>query len=73
MPFTFLLGLGIFSVGILWLVDVDKSRIECRKYLEGEATKMYSMSDSVNGSGYTSWRGENGGQHQEDELGTDKD
>jgi hypothetical protein len=71
MPFTFLLGLGVFSVAILWLVDVDKSRIECRKYLEGEATKMYSMTDS--GSGYTSWRGQADGLHQEDELVPDKD
>jgi len=59
MPFTFLLGLGAFSVGILWMVDVDKSRIECRSYLEGEATKMYSMTDSF-GSVSTSVEGEGG-------------
>lgn len=29
------------------MVDVDKSRIECRMYLQGEATKMYSMTDSL--------------------------
>jgi hypothetical protein len=50
MPFTFLLGLGAFAVGILWMVDVDKSRLECRRYLEGEAVKMYKMSDSLHGS-----------------------
>ena len=47
MPFTFLLGLGVFAVGILWMVDVDKSRVECRLYIQGEATKMYSMTDSL--------------------------
>jgi hypothetical protein len=43
MPFTFLLGLGAFAVAILWMVDVDKSRLECRRYLDEEATKVYSM------------------------------
>ena len=70
MPFTFLLGLGAFSVGILWMVDVDKSRIECRSYLEGEATKMYSMTDSF-GSISTSVEGEGGlGEVGPDEKNT---
>jgi hypothetical protein len=46
MPFTFLLGLGVFAVCILFLVDVDKSRIECRKYLEAEAAKLYDIKES---------------------------
>ena len=45
MPFTFLLGLGAFAVCILWMVDVDRSRIECRRYLEAEATKLYSKTE----------------------------
>ena len=43
MPFTFLLALGAFSVVVLWFVDVDKSRIECRQYLEEEAARLYKM------------------------------
>jgi len=43
MPFTFLLGLGVFSIGILWFVDVDKSRVECRRYLEEEASRVYEL------------------------------
>lgn len=43
MPFTFLLGLGVFAVAILWMVDVDKSRLECRKYLEDEAVRVYEI------------------------------
>lgn len=43
MPFTFLLALGIFSVAILWCVDVDKSRKECRAYLDEEAVRVYGI------------------------------
>lgn len=43
MPFAFLLALGAVSVVILWLVDVDKSRIECRMYLVDEATRVYKL------------------------------
>ncbi|WVR08359.1 hypothetical protein IAU60_005414 [Kwoniella sp. DSM 27419] len=46
MPFTFLLGLGAVSVGILACVNVEKSRIECRKYLEDEAVRVYGMDSS---------------------------
>jgi hypothetical protein len=73
MPFTFLLGLGAFSVGILWMVDVDKSRIECRSYLEGEATKMYSMTDSSVGSASSTWRIGAEDNHQPDDAVVDKD
>lgn len=47
MPFTFLLGLGVFAVVILWFVDVGKSRVECRRYLEDEATKVYKLDGST--------------------------
>jgi hypothetical protein len=50
MPFTFLLGLGAFAVAILWMVDVDKSRIECRRYLEDEAVRVYEINKSSAGS-----------------------
>ncbi|WWC93161.1 uncharacterized protein L201_008129 [Kwoniella dendrophila CBS 6074] len=46
MPFTFLLALGVVSVGILACVNVDKSRKECRKYLEDEAIRVYGMSSA---------------------------
>lgn len=28
---------------VLFCVDVDKSRVECRKYLEEEAVRVYGM------------------------------
>ena len=43
MPFVFLLALGVFSVVILWCVNVDKSRVECRRYLEEEAVRVYEL------------------------------
>lgn len=46
MPFTFLLCLGTVAVGILFCVDVDKSRRECRKYLEEEAVRVYGIGSS---------------------------
>lgn len=45
MPFTFLLGLGFVSLLILLAVDVDKSRHECRRYLEDEAVRIYKLSE----------------------------
>jgi hypothetical protein len=48
MPFTFLLGLGVFAVAILFCVDVDKSRLECRAYLEEEASRVYEMPSGIN-------------------------
>nr|XP_019009024.1 uncharacterized protein I206_05664 [Kwoniella pini CBS 10737]OCF47805.1 hypothetical protein I206_05664 [Kwoniella pini CBS 10737] len=46
MPFTFLLALGVVSVGILACVNVEKSRKECRKYLEDEAIRVYGMNSA---------------------------
>lgn len=43
MPFTFLLGLGFVALLILATVDVDKSRRECRRYLEDEAVRVYKL------------------------------
>lgn len=50
MPFTFLLALGVFSVAILVMVDVDKSRIECRAYLDEEVKRVYEGSNSSAGT-----------------------
>ncbi|KAG7571295.1 hypothetical protein FFLO_00807 [Filobasidium floriforme] len=50
MPFVFLLGLGIVAVIILYFVDVEKSRVECRKYLDGEASRIYGFEPSDAGS-----------------------
>lgn len=46
MPFTFLLALGSVSVLILFCVNVDKSRRECRQYLEDEAFRVYGLSEA---------------------------
>ena len=43
MPFTFLLALGAVSTVALVFVDVDKSRKECRMYLEDEAVRVYKL------------------------------
>ncbi|ORX41263.1 protein-vacuolar targeting-related protein [Kockovaella imperatae] len=43
MPFTFLLGLGAISTFALFFVNVDKSRRECRQYLEDEAVRVYKL------------------------------
>lgn len=44
MPFTFLLALGALAMVILFMVNVDKSRVECRKYLDDEAVRIYKLS-----------------------------
>ncbi|KAH8809474.1 autophagy-related protein 22-like protein [Flagelloscypha sp. PMI_526] len=36
MPFAFLFGLGVFSMVFLWLLDIDKSNIECEKFVAAE-------------------------------------
>ncbi|KIR34151.1 hypothetical protein I352_03386 [Cryptococcus deuterogattii MMRL2647] len=74
MPFTFLLGLGVVSVGILSCVDVEKSRKECRKYLEDEAVRVYGMDSAeviVVGSQSMQMEkaGRSGGNIEENEKG----
>ncbi|KAF4571295.1 hypothetical protein EYR36_008624 [Pleurotus pulmonarius] len=39
MPFAFLFGLGMFSTIFLWMVDVPKSRVECREFVRAEADR----------------------------------
>ncbi|KAN0120753.1 Autophagy-related protein 22-like protein, partial [Russula decolorans] len=36
MPFAFLFGLGTFSTVFLFLVDVEKSRVECEEFVAAE-------------------------------------
>ncbi|KAF8239646.1 hypothetical protein L208DRAFT_1236436 [Tricholoma matsutake] len=36
MPFAFLFGLGVVSTVFLWIVDVDKSQVECREFILAE-------------------------------------
>ncbi|KAF9466646.1 autophagy-related protein 22-like protein [Collybia nuda] len=40
MPFAFLFGLGATSSIFLWMVDVDKSRIECDQFVQAESARM---------------------------------
>jgi hypothetical protein len=42
-PFVFLLALGALAVFILYLVDVEASRRECRAYLVSEAARVYDI------------------------------
>ncbi|KAJ7592886.1 autophagy-related protein 22-like protein [Mycena floridula] len=39
MPFSFLFALGVFSTIFLWLVDVNKSRVECEAFIQAEANR----------------------------------
>lgn len=57
-PFTFLLALGVVSLGILAFVDVDQSRIECRAFLLSEATRSGYIIDDEE---YARVRGEGRG------------
>ncbi|KAF8896088.1 autophagy-related protein 22-like protein [Infundibulicybe gibba] len=46
MPFAFLFALGVFSTIFLWMVDVDKSRIECEEFvLAEEARKVFQTGE----------------------------
>ncbi|KAF8917270.1 autophagy-related protein 22-like protein [Mucidula mucida] len=39
MPFAFLFGLGVFSTIFLWMLDVDKSHVECEEFIRAEAER----------------------------------
>jgi len=39
MPFTFLFGLGVSSTIFLFMLDVEKSRIECEEFVAAEARR----------------------------------
>ncbi|SJL19042.1 related to autophagy protein (Atg22) [Armillaria ostoyae] len=45
MPFAFLFALGVFSSLFLWLVDVEKSRVECAEFVQAEAKHKAFESD----------------------------
>ena len=51
MAFTFLLGLGVLAVAVLACVNVEKSRHECRRYLEEEAVQVYGYVEKSTSSG----------------------
>ncbi|KAG7089392.1 hypothetical protein E1B28_011080 [Marasmius oreades] len=39
MPFAFLFGLGVFSTMFLYMVNVEKSRVECEDFIRAEANR----------------------------------
>lgn len=47
MPFAFLFGLGVFSTFFLWMVDVEKSRVECEEFILAEGDRKAFMKDDV--------------------------
>ncbi|KAK7437012.1 hypothetical protein VKT23_006702 [Stygiomarasmius scandens] len=49
MPFAFLFGLGVFSTIFLYMVDVDKSRIECEEFIKAEGARKAFDSESTEG------------------------
>ncbi|KAJ6507843.1 MFS general substrate transporter [Mycena vitilis] len=53
MPFAFLFGLGTFSTLFLWLVDVDKSRVECEAFVRAEQDRKAFEPSSHFASAYT--------------------
>ncbi|KAJ6561993.1 autophagy-related protein 22-like protein [Mycena capillaripes] len=53
MPFAFLFGLGVFSTIFLWLVDVDKSRVECEAFVRAEEKRKAFEPSTHFASAYT--------------------
>ncbi|THU84193.1 MFS general substrate transporter [Dendrothele bispora CBS 962.96] len=49
MPFAFLFGLGVFSTIFLYMVDVDKSRVECEEFIKAEGARKAFDSESTEG------------------------
>jgi len=39
MAFSFLFGLGTLSTVFLWMVDIDKSRVECKEFIAAEGSR----------------------------------
>ncbi|KAG6915764.1 hypothetical protein DXG01_009969 [Tephrocybe rancida] len=46
MPFAFLFGLGAFSTIFLWMVNTEKSRIECEAFLSAEEDRDAFKTDT---------------------------
>jgi len=42
--FAFVLGSALLGLALLYFVDVEKSKVECKKYIEDEARDLYKMS-----------------------------
>jgi len=53
MPFAFLFGLGVFSTIFLYLVDVDKSRVECEAFIRAEQERKAFEPSAHLASAYT--------------------
>ncbi|KAJ7238591.1 autophagy-related protein 22-like protein [Mycena haematopus] len=53
MPFAFLFGLGVFSTLFLYLVDVDKSRVECEAFVRAEQERKAFEPSAHFASAYT--------------------
>ncbi|KAJ6532670.1 MFS general substrate transporter [Mycena vulgaris] len=53
MPFAFLFGLGVVSTIFLWLVDVDKSRVECEAFVRAEQERKAFEPSTHFASAYT--------------------
>ncbi|ESK95364.1 autophagy protein [Moniliophthora roreri MCA 2997] len=52
MPFAFLFGLGVFSTLFLYMVNVEKSHIECEQFIKAEADrKVFEAGDSQDSRG----------------------
>ncbi|EEB89454.1 hypothetical protein MPER_12445 [Moniliophthora perniciosa FA553] len=52
LPFAFLFGLGVFSTLFLYMVNVEKSHIECEEFIKAEADrKAFDASDSQDSRG----------------------
>ncbi|KAJ7094257.1 hypothetical protein C8R44DRAFT_383426 [Mycena epipterygia] len=54
MPFAFrLFDLGVVSTVFLWLVDVDKSRVECEEFVRAEQEREAFEAGAHFASAYT--------------------
>ncbi|KAF7336879.1 Autophagy-related protein [Mycena venus] len=53
MPFAFLFGLGVFSTIFLYLVDVDKSHVECEAFVRAEQERKAFETSAHFASAYT--------------------
>ncbi|KAF9267955.1 MFS general substrate transporter [Marasmius fiardii PR-910] len=55
MPFAFLFGLGVFSTLFLYMVNVEKSRVECEEFIRAEADRkaFEGGANGVVGSAFT--------------------
>lgn len=53
MPFAFLFTLGTLSTVFLWMVDVDRSHVECEQFIKAEAERKAFETSNHLASAYT--------------------